>query len=223
MAFDVELARFNMVEQQIRPWDVLNKRVLDTFFSIPRERFVPAEHQAHAFSDTRIPLGHGEAMLPPTVEGRILQAILVEPHERVLEIGTGSGFFTACLAHMGNSVRSVDIHADFTDGARRKLDSLKGTVATDRILLETGDAHSSWAEKETFDVIVLTGATTEVPTAYTRQLSIGGRLFAIVGKAPAMSGWLVTRIGEDDFLTTSLFETEAGYLRGAEPKPHFEF
>ncbi len=223
MTFDLELARFNMVEQQIRPWDVLDKRVLETFFRIPRERFVPADQEQRAFSDTRIPLGHGESMLAPVVEGRILQSLLIQPHERVLEIGTGSGFFTACLAHLGQSVRSVDIHADFTATAARNLDALGDLVKRDQILLETGDAHASWAEKESFDVIVLTGATVTVPEHYKRQLTVGGRLFVIVGKQPAMSACVITRTGEDTFETTSSFDTETRYLVGAEPKPEFDF
>lgn len=223
MTFDQELARFNMVEQQIRPWDVLDKRVLETFFHIPRERFVPAGQETRAFSDTRIPLGHGESMLAPVVEGRILQSLLIQPHERVLEIGTGSGFFTACLAHLGHSVRSVDIHADFTAMAARHLDALGDTVKRDQILLETGDAHAGWAEKETFDVIVLTGATVTVPEQYKRQLTVGGRMLAIVGHRPIMSACVVTRLGEDEFSSESVFDTETQYLTGAEPKPEFAF
>lgn len=219
MAFDTERARFNMVEQQIRPWDVLDKRVLDTLFKIPREHFVPAEQRAFAFSDTALPIGHGETMLPPVVEGRILQSLAVEPNERVLEIGTGSGFFTACLAHLGQSVHSVDIHPDFTQSAAEKLAAL----SIDRIVLETGDAINGWASNERFDVIVLTGAVQRIPESYRQQLNVGGRLFAIVGTEQNMSGIMVTRHANDQFDTQNLFETHTRYLKGAEPKPQFSF
>lgn len=219
MAFDIERARFNMVEQQIRPWDVLDKRVLDTLLKVPREHFVPAEQQHFAFSDIALPIGHGETMLPPVVEGRILQSLLIAPHERVLEIGTGTGFFTACLAHLGQSVHSVDIYPDFTQTALEKLDALN----IDRVVLETGDAVNGWASKERFDVIVLTGAVQQIPESYRQQLNVGGRLFAIVGSEQNMSGTMVTRRTSDQFETRNLFETYTRYLKGAEPKPKFTF
>lgn len=219
MAFDTERARFNMVEQQIRPWDVLDKRVLEALFKIPREHFVPTEQRSFAFSDTALPIGHGETMLPPVVEGRILQSLAVAPNERVLEIGTGSGFFTACLAHLGQSVHSVDIHPDFTQSAAEKLAALN----IDRVVLETGDAVNGWASNERFDVIVLTGAVQRIPESYRQQLNVGGRLFAIVGSEQNMSGIMVTRQANDQFDTQNLFETYTRYLKGAEPKPQFTF
>lgn len=219
MAFDTERARFNMVEQQIRPWDVLDKRVLDTLFKIPREHFVPTEQRSFAFSDTTLPIGHGETMLAPVVEGRILQSLAIEPNERVLEIGTGSGFFTACLANLGQSVHSVDIHQDFTQLAAEKLAALN----IDRVVLETGDAVNGWASNERFDVIVLTGAVQRIPESYRQQLNVGGRLFAIVGTEQNMSGIMVTRRTNDQFDTQNLFETYTRYLKGAEPKPQFSF
>lgn len=219
MAFDTERARFNMVEQQIRPWDVLDKRVLDTLFKIPREHFAPTEQRSFAFSDTALPIGHGETMLAPVVEGRILQSLAVEPNERVLEIGTGSGFFTACLANLGQSVHSVDIHPDFTQSAAEKLAALN----IDRVVLETGDAVNGWASNERFDVIVLTGAVQRIPESYRQQLNVGGRLFAIVGTEQNMSGIMVTRRTNDQFDTQNLFETYTRYLKGAEPKPQFTF
>ncbi|MDA3877822.1 MAG: protein-L-isoaspartate O-methyltransferase [Halothiobacillus sp.] len=219
MAFDTELARFNMVEQQIRPWDVLDKRVLETLFKIPREQFVPAEQRNFAFSDTPLLIGHGETMLPPVVEGRILQALAIEPQERILEIGTGTGFLTACLAHLGHSVHSVDIHPDFTATAAERLKE----HGIERIVLETGDALNGWAGNERFDIIVITGAVQTVAESYRQQLNVGGRLFAIVGTDPIMSGVLVTRQADDHFITDHLFETRTRYLHGAEPKPHFSF
>lgn len=219
MAFDTERARFNMVEQQIRPWDVLDKRVLDTLFKIPRELFVPTELRHFAFSDMPLPIGHGETMLPPVVEGRILQSLSVKASERVLEIGTGSGFFTACLAQLGDSVRSVDIYPDFTQAAEEKLAALN----IERVVLETGDAVNGWAGNERFDVIVLTGAVQRIPESYRQQLNVGGRLFAIVGPEQNMSATMVTRQANDQFDTQSLFETYTRYLKGAEPKPQFSF
>ncbi|MFN2382501.1 MAG: protein-L-isoaspartate O-methyltransferase [Guyparkeria sp.] len=217
MPTDIELARFNMVEQQIRPWDVLDKRVLEVFFNVPRERFVPAAERAHAFSDVAVPIGHGQTMLPPVVEGRILQYLQVQPSERVLEIGTGTGFFTAALASLGNSVRSVDIFPEFTERAG----DLLGELGFERVVLETGDAHDGWANDERFDVIVFTGARTEMPEASLRQLNIGGRLLAITGTGPIQTASMVTRESETQFHTESLFETRTGYLIGAEPKPTF--
>jgi protein-L-isoaspartate(D-aspartate) O-methyltransferase len=217
MPTDIELARFNMVEQQIRPWDVLDKRVLEVFFNVPRERFVPEDQQAHAFADVAVPIGHGQTMLPPVVEGRILQHLQVQPEERVLEIGTGTGFFTAALASLGNSVRSVDIFKGFTERAGGLLSDL----GFERVVLETGDAHDGWAPEERFDVIVYTGARAEMPESNYRQLNVGGRLLAITGTGPIQTVSMVTRESETDFRTDSLFETRTAYLIGAEPQPEF--
>lgn len=217
MPTDIELARFNMVEQQIRPWDVLDKRVLEVFFNVPRERFVPDSERNYAFSDVAVPIGHGQTMLAPVVEGRILQYLQVQPSERVLEIGTGTGFFTACLASLGDSVRSVDIFKDFTERAGGLLSEL----GFDRVVIETGDAHDGWAHDEHFDVIVYTGALAEMPEKNFRQLNIGGRLLAITGFGPIMSANMVTRESESRFHTASLFETRTAYLIGAEPQPVF--
>ena len=219
MAFDTELARFNMIEQQIRPWDVLDKRVLATLAHIPREQFVAPEQRHLAFSDIALPIGQQETLLPPVVEGRLLQAANPQPTERVLEIGTGSGFFTACLAHLARSVVSVDIHAEFTARAGERLAEL----GIDRVLLETGDAAKGWAPSERFDVIVLTGAVAELPDAFRQQLNIGGRLIAIVGHEPILSAVRITRQGEADFTHEALFETHTRYLRGAAPQPVFQF
>lgn len=217
MPTDIELARFNMVEQQIRPWDVLDKRVLEVFFNVPRERFVPDAERVHAFADVAVPIGHGQTMLPPVVEGRILQYLQVQPNERVLEIGTGTGFFTACLASLGNSVRSVDLFEDFTERAG----GLLADLGFERVVLETGDAHDGWANDERFDVIVFTGARATMPEACFRQLNVGGRLLAITGTGPIQTVSMVTRESETQFRTDSLFETRTGYLIGAEPKPAF--
>ncbi|HHQ69167.1 MAG TPA: protein-L-isoaspartate O-methyltransferase [Halothiobacillaceae bacterium] len=217
MTSDIELARFNMVEQQIRPWDVLDKRVLEVFFKVPRERFVPEDQQAYAFSDMAIPLAHHQHMLRPVVEGRILEHLQIQPNEHILEIGTGSGFFTACLATLGKSVRSVDIHKTFTKQAAGILDEL----GFDQVALETGDAHAGWALQEQFDVIVFTGALAQIPEVCKSQLTEGGRLLAITGKGPIMTAEMITRKRADHFETQSLFETCTDYLKGAEPAPEF--
>ena len=217
MPTDIELARFNMVEQQIRPWDVLDKRVLEVFFNVPRERFVPDAERVHAFADVAVPIGHGQTMLPPVVEGRILQSLQIQPSERVLEIGTGTGFFTACLASLGNSVRSVDLFEDFTERAG----GLLAELGFERVVLETGDAHDGWANDERFDVIVFTGARATMPEACFRQLNVGGRLLAITGTGPIQTVSMVTRESETQFRTDSLFETRTAYLIGAEPQPAF--
>ncbi|WP_407275610.1 protein-L-isoaspartate O-methyltransferase family protein [Halothiobacillus sp. DCM-1] len=219
MAFDTELARFNMIEQQIRPWDVLDKRVLAALAHIPREQFVAPEQRNLAFSDLALPIGQGETMLPPVVEGRLLQAANPQPQERVLEIGTGSGFFTACLAHLARSVVSVEIHPEFTARASERLAELGIT----NVLLETGDAARGWAPNERFDVILLTGAVAELPDAFRQQLTIGGRLVAIVGHEPIMSAVRVTRLSEVEFKHETLFETHTRYLQGAAPRPSFQF
>ncbi|MGC9457748.1 MAG: protein-L-isoaspartate O-methyltransferase family protein [Halothiobacillaceae bacterium] len=219
MAFDPEQARFNMVEQQIRPWEVLDPAVLDVLRQVPREQFVPEEQQIRAFSDTTLPIGHGEVMMPPVVEGRLLQALQIQGSDQVLEIGTGTGYLTACLASLGASVHSVDRHADFIEQAGRRLEQLD----IRNVQLETADVFADWNAGNRFEVIALTGAVASHPEAFARQLTIGGRLFAVVGKPPAMQAILVTRDGEEQFTTEALFETCLPWLHGAEPRPTFDF
>ncbi len=215
---DYEQARFNMIEQQIRPWEVLDDRVLAVMARAPREDFVPEPYRNLAFSDVRIPLGHGQTMMNPNVEGRLLQALLLAPEDTVLEVGTGSGYLTACLAALGSSVRSVDIHPDFTESAARKL----RTHGIDNIRLETGDATQGWGERR-YDAIALTGALPELPDSWRRQLAVGGRLFAIIGEPPIMEARLVTRVGEREWNEHSLFDTELPYLANAAKPREFVF
>ncbi|MFP4154131.1 MAG: protein-L-isoaspartate O-methyltransferase family protein [Halothiobacillaceae bacterium] len=219
MAFDPEQARFNMVEQQIRPWEVLDPAVLDVLRQVPREQFVPESQQIRAFSDTALPIGHDEVMMPPVVEGRLLQALNVQGADQVLEIGTGTGYLTACLASLGASVHSVDRHADFTEQAQRRL----GDLDIRNVRLETADVFADWSPGNRFEVIALTGAVATHPERFTRHLTVGGRLFAIVGKPPVMQAMLITRDDEEHFTTETLFETCLPWLRGAEPKPTFDF
>ncbi len=217
-AFNFEQARHNMIEQQIRPWEVLDQRVLDVLARVPREDFVPERYRKLAFSDLAIPLGHGEFMLKPNVEGRILQALAVRANDRVLEVGTGSGYLTACLARLAASVVSVDIVPDFTESARVKLKA----HGLGQVALHTGDASGGWGEHR-YDAIAVTGSVAAVADHWRQSLSLGGRLFIVVGQPPVMEALLITRLGEREWLRESLFETELPPLRNAAPPKIFEF
>ncbi|MDX1605952.1 MAG: protein-L-isoaspartate O-methyltransferase [Candidatus Competibacterales bacterium] len=217
-AIDFEQARFNMIEQQIRPWDVLDQRVLDTLAGVPREDFVPERYRRLAFADVRIPLGHGQVMMNPNVEGRLLQALTIRPTDSILEVGTGSGFLTACLARLGHEVDSVEIRPEFTERARTLLQRHGITSAH----LYTDDAARDWGGR-LYDVIALTGALPELPDSWRRRLTVGGRLFAVVGEPPIMEARLVLRVGQQEWEQESLFETELPYLLNCERPAHFEF
>ena len=204
---DFEKARFNMVEQQVRPWDVLNPRVLDVISEVPRENFTPDEYKNLAYVDTRIPLGSYEEhpcdMSNPNIEGRILQALDVQDNDLVLEIGPGSGYLTACLAKLGRHVDSVDINEEMTAMAEKNLQSLN----IDNVNLSTGDASKGWEQKRNYDVIAITAAMESIPDSYKKLLKPGGRLFVVTGDAPAMTAQLVTRTGENSWTVEDLFET----------------
>jgi len=217
---NIEKARFNMVEQQVRPWDVLDGRVLDLMASLPREQFVPPEYQQLAFADVRIPLGHGQEMQPPREEGRLLQALNVQPSDTALEIGTGSGYVTALLASAARQVFSVDIIPEFVTSAQAKLNSL-GLAS--KVTLEVGDASAGWDHYGPYDVIAITGSLVAVPESYKRSLKIGGRLFCIEGDQPAMTAKLISRTGEQSWSETSLFETVVARLINAPHSPQFQF
>jgi len=218
---NIEQARYNMIEQQVRPWEVLDQRVLDVLSTVPREDFVPERYRAVAFTDVRIPLGHDQVMMNPNVEGRMLQALAVRPSDNILEVGTGSGYISACLAQLGQQVSSIDIQADFIERAQQTL-SRNGI---NNVRLSTGDAAQDWtgAAEQQFDVIAITGALAEISEAWYQRLNLGGRLFAIVGDSPAMEALLITRTEEQAWITESLFETELPYLLNCAPKPTFEF
>ncbi len=204
---DFEKARFNMVEQQVRPWDVLDPRVLAVISEIPREQFVPDEYKNLAYVDTRIPLGSYEdkpcTMANPTIDGRILQELNIQDDDLVLEIGTGSGYLTACLAKLGRHVDSVDINEDLTAMAEKNLDALN----IKNVNLSTGDASKGWEQKQYYDVIVISAAMRSIPESYKKMLSPGGRMFVVTGKAPAMTAHRVTRTGKNAWTTEDLFET----------------
>jgi len=213
---NIEQARFNMIEQQVRPWDVLDQRVLDVMAATPRERFVPEQYRNVAFADVEIPINDGETMLPPRMDGRILQALDLKPTDRVLEIGTGAGYLTACLAHMAALAVTVDINEDLSRNARQLLAGLEIENVTFRV----GDAADGWTADGTFDAIAVTGALPVLPEALKHQLNVGGRLFAVVGEAPAMQALLVTRVGAQDWSAEVLFETVLPVLHhAARPQP----
>jgi protein-L-isoaspartate(D-aspartate) O-methyltransferase len=216
---DIERARFNMVEQQIRPWDVLDQQVLDLLFTLRREDFVPAQYRSLAFVDMEIPLGHGEKMLAPRVEARMLQELTVKPGDRILEVGTGSGYMTALLAKRGAHVTSVEIVPEFSAAAAAKLASHGITNVT----LEVGDAAHGWNKGAPYDVIVLTGSVPVLADDFQRSLKPGGRLLAVVGEAPAMEARLMTCAGGGAYDTVVLFETCIPTLRNAPQPERFVF
>ena len=214
---DFEHARFNMIEQQVRPWEVLDLRVLDVLRAVRREDFVPAQYRSMAFVDMPVPLERGATMMRPVVEGRMLQALAVRPEDTVLEIGTGSGFITACLAELGREVTSIDIDPEFIRAARPRLECPECA----NVRLEVADAVLAYDPGRSFDVICVTGAVHVVPERFKAWLAPGGRLFAVRGVAPAMEAVLVTRVGDSTFEEQSLFETELGYLVNAAPPRKF--
>jgi protein-L-isoaspartate(D-aspartate) O-methyltransferase len=218
-AMNMEQARFNMIEQQIRPWDVLDDRVLSTLSTTPREEFVPEQYRALAFSDISIPLGHDQAMMPPKLEGKLLQALTIRSSDRILEIGTGSGYLTACLAKLGGSVLSVDLYEDFIEQAKEKLEQQGITNVT----FAQGDAAAGWQSDSGFDVIAVTGSLPLVHRGFHSLLNRGGRLFVIAGKPPVMQALLITRVGEQEWNQESLFETSVPSLLNAPEPEAFTF
>ena len=219
LQLDVERARFNMVEQQIRPWEVLDQRVLDLLLRIRREEYVPARYRALAFADMEIPLGHGETMLAPKIEARMLQELALAPGDRILEVGTGSGYMTALLASQGSHVCSVDIVPEFTQTASAKLTAHGVTNLT----LETGDAARGWDRHAPYDAIMVTGSMPVLPDAFLKSLRPGGRLIAVVGEPPVMEAQLITCVAAGAYSTTGLFETCIAPLRNAVQPERFVF
>lgn len=218
---DMEQARFNMVEQQIRPWDVLDPAVLASLFKIKREEFVPEAWRVLALADMEIPLGFDAAMLSPKLEARLVQEARIADGDNVLEIGTGSGYMTALLASAvgGGWVHSVDIVPEFVTAAREKLARHNITNVT----LQTGDAARGWNTLGNYDLIVVTGSLPVLPEAFTKNMKIGGRLLAVVGECPVMEARLITRLTPDVWHTADLFETCIPALRNAQQAEHFVF
>jgi protein-L-isoaspartate(D-aspartate) O-methyltransferase len=218
-ANNLHQAHHNMVEHQVRPWDVLDDRVLQTLTQISRSEYVPDAYKALAYADTGIPLAHGEVMMHPIVEGRLLQSLNIQPMDDVLEIGTGTGYITACLAHLASHVDSIDIHEDFTRAAAARLKAHE----INNVSLETGNAVTGPIPGKDWDVIVVTGSMNELPEAYKHALRINGRMFVITGEDPVMQARLITRTGEHAWANQILFETSLPPLQDAEKKKQFVF
>ena len=214
-----EQARFNMVEQQIRPWEVLDGRVLELLESIQREDFVPVRYRKLAFADIDIPLACGQVMMRPKIEARLLQALDIQPDETVLEIGTGSGFVTACLAAMAKRVVSVEIHEELHREAAAKL----ADKGVSNVELFTGDAMDGWQPEQAHDVVVVTGSVVDVPEQFLGWVNPGGRMFVVRGRSPAMEALLMTRLSVTEWTVESLFETDLPALEGATPAQTFTF
>lgn len=212
-----ETARYNMVEQQVRTWEVLDQAVLDRLFAVPRERFVPDDYRRLAYADTRIPLGDGDVMMPPREEARLLQALALADRDHVLEVGTGSGYLAALAAGLSRRVTTVEIAPERRVRAGRKL------AEFDNVEVIEGDAVRGWAAAAPYDAIAVTGSLPELDDAFLRQLKPGGRLFVVVGEPPAMEARLLTRTGAQDWATESLFETVLPPLAGVRRPSRFEF
>jgi protein-L-isoaspartate(D-aspartate) O-methyltransferase len=218
-AMSVEQARVNMIEYQIRPWEVLDQEVLDLLYAVKREDFVPPAYRMLAFSDLEVPIGQGERMWPPKLEARVLQELAVKPTDQILEIGTGSGYFTALLAYRAQHVYSVEINAELKAAAEANLH--RAGVAN--VSLEIGDGARGWTRHAPYDIIVLTGSTPELPQQFLQQMKAGARLFAVVGKPPVMTARLITCTGEGAYNAIDLLETQIAPLVNALEGERFSF
>lgn len=212
-----EVARHNMVEQQVRTWEVLDAQVLDVLSEMPREEFVPPRHRKLAYADLMLPLEHDEVMMKPVVEGRLLQAVLAQPGEHVAEVGTGSGYLAACLAKLGAQVETVELHDDLLRAAESRWQSLGIT----NIKGSAQDALDDWKPATLCDAVVVTGAVHQINPVFRDWLKPEGRLFVIEGRSPVMEAALYTRTAGDGWKKESLFETDLRHLRGAEPPELF--
>lgn len=216
---NIEQARFNMIEQQIRPWNVLDQDVLDALHVVKREQYVPAACASLAFADTEIPLGNGATMLNPKVEARILQDLQIKKHENVLEIGAGSGYMAALLANKARHVTAVEINPALKEMAQQNLAKANVTNVT----VELGNGSEGWTTGAPFDVIVISGALEVLPEVFKKQLKVGGRIAAIVGVAPVMQCVIIIRVAEAAWDTVQVFETNIKALASAPQPSHFEF
>ncbi|MDD3352807.1 protein-L-isoaspartate O-methyltransferase [Zoogloea sp.] len=214
-----EKARYNMVEQQIRPWEVLDFGVLDLLMSVRREEFVPEAYKSLALSEGQIPLGHGSSMLVPVIEGKILQALQVKGSDKVLEVGAGSGYFAALLAAKADWVRTVDIEPAIVNLAH---DNLK-RYGVENVIVEEGDAISGWPSNAPYDLIVVSGGVPYIPESLLKEVKVGGRLFAFVGDERLMTAQLVTCVAEGQYRTESLFENVVPLMRNVPARKQFKF
>jgi protein-L-isoaspartate(D-aspartate) O-methyltransferase len=215
---NIDFARQQMIDQQVRAWTVLESSVLEVLTTTPRELFVPQDYESLAFADMEIPLGHDQSMMTPTVEGRVLQALELDGSESVLEIGTGSGFLTACLASLCSSVTSIDIFEDFVDRAA----GLLGNSEVENVTLMTMDATQELPD-ERFDAIAVTGSIERLDQRFVDALLPGGRLFVVVGSPPVMDARLIRRTGDNDWHSESLFETQLAPLVNGTLPAQFSF
>jgi protein-L-isoaspartate(D-aspartate) O-methyltransferase len=215
---EIEQARFNMIEQQVRTWDVLDQLILDTMNGVPREAFVPERYASLAFADTNLPLGHGQVMMAPKVEGRLLQALAIEPSDTVLEVGTGSGYLTACLTQLARHVTSLEIRPDFVDSATARF----AEHAIVNVHVRACDAMKD-AGNDRYNAIAVTGSLPVLQQQFRNNLEIGGRMFVIAGELPIMEACLVTRVDEHNWSTESLFETCIPPLDNAAVPQVFDF
>lgn len=216
---NMELARRNMVLQQVRPWEVIDDRVLDLMARAPREDYVPAAFRNLAYVDMNIPLGDGQAMMQPKIEARLLQELDIQPKDRILEVGTGTGYLTSLLAQLGGHVYSVDSKAGYTAAARERLKA----HTIQNVTLETGDALNGWDAHAPYDVIVVIGSLPAIPEALRAQLAPHGRLAAVVGRSPVMEAKLVRRVDGNNFSEVALFETDLPRLANAQDPATFVF
>ncbi len=214
-----EQARFNMVEQQIRPWEVLDQDVLNLLMTVKREEFVPAAYRDLAFTEVEIPIGCGQVMLKPVIEGKVLQALRLGKADSVLEIGTGSGYFAALLAARTEWVRTIELEPELVKLAGANL----ARNGVENVVVVQGDGIAGWAERAPYDVIVVSGGLPFVPQALLEQLKVGGRLFAFVGEAPVMKARLITCEAEGRFRTEDIFETVVPMLKNAPQRDGFSF
>jgi protein-L-isoaspartate(D-aspartate) O-methyltransferase len=218
MTGNMNAARRQMINQQVRTWEVLDPRVLEALAAVPREHFVPEAYRDVAFADTTIPIGNGEFMLQPKLEGRILQALGLERGDRALEIGAGTGFFAACIEYLTGDVESIEIHADLAEGATRALKRLG--VSRARVIC--ADALGRGLDPH-YHAIAVTGSLPAYDHRFERALAVGGRLFVVVGLPPVMEARLITRTTADSWLSEALFETCVEPLRNAIPATRFRF
>jgi protein-L-isoaspartate(D-aspartate) O-methyltransferase len=218
-AINIESARHNMVVSQIRTGSVLDERILELVGRGPRQDFVPDALRNLAFVDMQIPLGHGEVMMAPLVEARLLQELAIKPTDKILEIGTGSGYLTWLLAQLGAKVHSVEIRPEFTDRASGRL----AAHGAGNVELEIGDGARGWDKHAPYDVIVVTGSLPMLPDGFKKSLAVGGRMIAIVGQSPAMEAQRITRLTDSSFDTRGLFETDLPALKNAPAPSAFVF
>lgn len=216
---NIEQARFNMIEQQIRPWNVLDQEVLDLLHVVKREAFVPAAYQNLAFADVEIPLPGGEVMLNPKIEARMLQELNLKKHENVLEIGAGSGYMAALMAHRARHVTTVEISPEIKALAEQNI--ARAGIAN--VTVAEGNGALGWEQGGPFDVIVISGGVESIPEALLKQVKVGGRIAAIIGRSPAMTAVIVNRVSETGYDTVTLFETNVRPLSGAPSVSRFTF